>query len=50
MNIQSADRLRLLGGVVQLQNDRLLQNVAVHLDLAGHGRRSVRSVRFEPGY
>ena len=43
MNIQPADRLRLLGGMLKLQNDRLRQNVAVHLDLAHHrGHRSRR--------
>ena len=34
MHIQPADRLRLLGRILQLQNDRFMQNVAVHLDLA----------------
>ena len=33
MNIQLADRSRLLGGVEQLQNDRLMQNIAGYLDL-----------------
>ena len=37
MNIQPADRLRLFGGILQLQNERLMQIVAV-LDLAHHGR------------
>ena len=37
MNIQPADRLRLLGAMLQLQNNRLMQNVAFHLDL-GHRR------------
>ena len=34
MHIQPADRLRLLGAMLQLQNDKLVQNVAVRLDLA----------------
>ena len=34
MNIQSADIFGLLGGILQLQNDRLMEIVAVHLDLA----------------
>ena len=34
MNIQPADRLSLFGGKLHLQNDRLTQNVAVHIDLA----------------
>ena len=38
MNIQPVDRLRMLSGILQLQNDRLLQYVPVHLDLAYHGR------------
>ena len=33
MNNQPADRLRVLGGMLQLQNDRLMQNVALHLYL-----------------
>ena len=36
MNIQSADRLRLPGGMHQLQNDRLMQIIAVHFDLDHH--------------
>ena len=36
MNIQPADRLRLLGSMLQLQNDRVMQNVAVCLHLACH--------------
>ena len=43
MNIQPADRLRLLGAMLQLENDILVQNVAVRLDLAcRRGRRSHR--------
>ena len=37
MNIQPADRSRLHGGIFQLQNDKLMQNVACHLYLAHHG-------------
>ena len=43
MNIQLADRLRLFDGMLQFQNDKLMQNVAVHLDLARRrGRRHRR--------
>ena len=37
MNSQPADRLRLFGAVLQLQNDKLVQNVAVRLELARQG-------------
>ena len=47
MSLQPADRLRLLGGMLQLQNDKLMQNVAVHLDLALHrGHRHPRQCWF----
>ena len=43
MNIQPADRLRLPGATLQLQNDKLMHNVADHLDLTcRRGRRHRR--------
>ena len=38
MIIQPADRLKLLGGMLQLQSDRFMQNVVVQIDLA-HSRK-----------